>query len=252
MKRLDELYSFVLVFEALKKFNLSEKDVRALLDQAYKEVNQRNPEARPQKRREGEELPLAPILLTLYHLQDDYNKIFLNYAKNPKAMLKALIQKDEYWSSEYDGANKRLQIWLRQGGKLVFGDILKRLGLNNYTVATNEAGQPVYKFHMLHKYIQMNLLAELFAAKKIDEATKKQLEGIVFNDQTKQQFAQEILNYYGKPVPVEEKEPISADPHTEPDYSSTEVEPKEPALSPEEMAREKRLELIKQRANLMK
>lgn len=250
MTRLDELYDFVLVFEALKKYNLSEKTVRGLLDQAYKEVNQRNPTARIQKRREGEEIPLGPILLTLYHLQDNYRQIFMNFAKDPKGMLKALIQKDEYWSSEYNGANKRLQIWLRQGGKLVFGDILKKLGLNNYTVATNEAGQPVYKFHMLHKYIQMNLLAELFAAKKIDEATKTRLEGIVFNDQTKQQFAQEIFNYYGKPVPVDEKEPISADPHAEPDYSSTEVD--EPALSPAQMDREQRMELIKQRVNRLK
>ena len=248
MKRLEELYTDVLINEALRKFNLSDRDVRTLLDKAYAEVNQRNPNSKRQKRREGEESPLKPILLSLYNLQNDYKDIFLSFAKNPEQSLKAIIQKDKFWDGA-GGANDHMQIWLRQGGKLVFGDILKNLGLNNYTVEQTVTGHPVYKFHLLHKYIQMNVLTDLVRAKKIDQDTKKNIEGIVFNEYTKRQFINEINNYYGQiasiRVELEEKEPLSTNLHPERDESETEVEvPKTPA--------EDRLELIKQRANAIR
>jgi hypothetical protein len=114
---------------------------------------------------------------------------FLEWFKDRER--KEIVMIDNNWKMFNEGT---LQRYLKQASKLVFINLLNKMGLN-IKVDVNEFGYPVYKLHFLHRFIQMNILTQLFNNKMIDEATKRQIESIIFDTNTRSQLEKEIKKY---------------------------------------------------------
>lgn len=192
MKHLDDIYNEIILTEKLRRIKLDPKSVRQELDKQYGSISQQETNV-SYKIRQNEEKEVIEILKVLYHFDQMYTDAFLRFKDNPKQLTQTLFNIEQSWKMFNEGT---LQQYLRQASKLVFINLLHLMGLNNVAISYNEEGRPVYQLHLLHKFIQMNILQELLKTKKIDEKTAKELEAIIFDPQTQESLKNEIKKYY--------------------------------------------------------
>lgn len=190
MKLLEDVYNEVIVNEKLKRINLNPTAIRQKLERQYKEAGRQQGNI-SYKPRANEEFIVADILKVLSAIDNNYENAFISFKTNPNKFKNIIINLDNNWHTYY---NNVLQQYLRQASKLVFLDLLKEMGIN-IPIRPNEAGNPVYPFHLINRYMQMNILEQMIKSKKIDPATKEAIEGIIFDQPTKSQIQRDIDEY---------------------------------------------------------
>jgi hypothetical protein len=187
MTHLEKLYDQVILTEKLRVLNLTP-------DIIEKELNKQYPETAKQfnnvsyKPREDDKKNILELLQWVSHMDKSYTSAFLKYKTNPNMLKKVILNTDFQWKNFYNKLP-------RQASNLVIIKLLAKMGLK-IDVTYNDAGLPVYKLHLLNRYIQMNILKQLAKHKEIDDDTKKQLESIIFDETTQKQLKSEIENYY--------------------------------------------------------
>jgi len=62
-------------------------------------------------------------------------------------------------------------------------------------IVYNEYGFPRYPFHSINKFLIMNVLENLYNQKQLDAKTKKFVEGIIFDERTKNEISDEMNSY---------------------------------------------------------
>jgi hypothetical protein len=190
MQHLDDVYNEIIINEKLKVINLDPDMVRQELEKQYSASGQQSDNI-SYKKRFNEENEVVNILNNLYSFDQRYTKAFLKFKENPKLLTKEIVMIDNNWKMFNEGT---LQRYLKQASKLVFINLLNKMGLN-IKVDVNEFGYPVYKLHFLHRFIQMNILSQLFNNKMIDAETKSKIESIIFDNNTRSQLEKEIKKY---------------------------------------------------------
>lgn len=189
---LEDVYNEVILDEKLKRINLNPDEIRQELEQQYATTGKANQNI-SYKRRQNEENEVITILNALYDFDRRYENAFLKFKTNPKLLTKEIAMIDNNWKTFNQGT---LQQYLKQASKLVFINILRKMGLD-IEVRTNPEGQPVYSLHLIHRYIQMKILAQLIQHKLIDEETKAQIENIIFDEATRSQLGDVLKKYHG-------------------------------------------------------
>ena len=185
-KLFEKLYSN-LILEKLIESKFDINDIAKKLVQSYKNYNKLNKSLL--KPRKNEETQIEPIIKKIVSMYYSYYSSFLS--ENEKTLKQTVVNEDIKWTSFF---NNIAQQYFRQATKLVFLDLLKQIGLN-IPIYNNEFGHPVYKFHLINKYIQLEVLKDLKQENKITPERQRLLETIVFTDRIKVQFKNEIENY---------------------------------------------------------
>lgn len=241
MKLLEDCYAEVLLNERLKAVKITPKIIQDILDGEYQEYFKREKgmgrKVSPEKFKaeQGDVDVIKKVLDLFQYIDQSCENIFKKYPNDAVAIIKGLIEKEQAWQRSMNNIPKG---WMsKQPVNLTILRLLNSMLLySKIPVKENEAGLPVYPYHLAVKFMVMNILEDLIKKKQIDPKVKEQIEKAIFNEAAKSQIQKEIEEYrkrttFSPAAPKEQPEPVAKE-ETE-------------ATIPEAPSKEERLAMIK-------
>lgn len=215
MKLLEECYADVLLNERLKNININPIDIKKELDREYAAYMQREgstgSKVSPEKfKAQGEEENVIKTVLTLMPFYDDiYKRIIEKFKTNPAELRKAFALTDKRWQNSINTSVPK-NFLQKQPANLTLINLLNKLFASNVRVPVmyNEEGFPVYPYHLINKFLAMNILEEMVVTKQIDDKLKKFIESIIFDERTRKAIEKEIDAYMQRTKNNPEEVPV--------------------------------------------
>lgn len=200
MQLLEDTYQTVLLNEKLITINMGIAKIKRILSEEYAKWRSRYGKIPVEKMKQFEVTQediniIAAILPVLYAYDKRYNEIFSNI--DFKKLEKQLAATDLSWQNF---VMSRIPMFFKnkQPANLALVRLVREMGLAVPVAKTTdpETGMltehPVYPLHLLHKYIQMNILEK---NPNMSSDKKDIIEKLVFDDRTRSQIQTDIDAY---------------------------------------------------------
>lgn len=198
---LEEQYELVILDEKLKKINLNPNFIKKELEKQYAEYRQREGKIPQDKAgwympKDEEELIIKKVLAFTPAFDADYQRVFDRFKNDYIGLRKALHTIDARWKSATSGAIPS-GFMQKQPANITLITLLNNMLESGVKIPVhyNEQGFPVYPYHLVNKFLAMNILEQMTKSGKINPKLKSQIENIIFDDIARKQIGKEINEY---------------------------------------------------------
>jgi hypothetical protein len=205
MQLLEDCYNEIILNERLKVLNINPNIIKNELNKQYKEYQQREKKTgyKIAKEKEGwyqpqenEEIIIKQVLSLMPYFDDVYKNIIEKYKTDFSGLKKAFVLTDRKWQNAINTMVPK-SFLQKQPANLTLINFLNNMMSSDVRIPIKytEAGFPVYPYHMINKFLAMNILEEMYTKKQIDNTLKKQIENIIFDEETKKVIGKEVDEY---------------------------------------------------------
>jgi hypothetical protein len=225
MELLEDCYKEILINERLRNVDIDPNFIEKELVKQYMEYRRRHKRNTGGKipievsgrfqPQEGEANTIKAVLSVLPHYDKKYTEDILRLKDNLPKLRDSLAQTAVIFKNALYSNFKTTKNFLqKQAANIALINILnKQLFPKESNVRIpiryNEMGNPIYPYHLLHIFLIMNVLDELYKNKQIDEKVKTFVETIIFDEEAKSQIGKEIDRYYKQQtIPLTNEEDI--------------------------------------------
>jgi len=207
MYLLEDCYNNIILNEKLKNIGLNDDIIKKELDKQYDEyvAREQSTGAKIAQDKEGwyrtqanDVKVISDILLSIPAFDTEYRNIIVNNANNLQLLKRKILQKDINWNQFLSNSDRISKGFLRrQPSNLALIKFINQMfeSLVRIPIVYNEYGFPRYPFHSINKFLIMNVLENLYNQKQLDAKTKKFVEGIIFDERTKNEISDEMNSY---------------------------------------------------------
>jgi len=253
---LEEQYEMVILDEKLKKVNLNPNFIKRELEKEYAEYRQREGKIPQDKAgwympKDEEEMIIKKVLAFTPAFDEDYQRAFDRFKNDYVGLRRALHTIDKRWKSATSSTIPS-GFMQKQPANITLINLLNNMLASGVKIPVhyNEQGFPVYPYHLVNKFLAMNVLEQMTKSGQINPKLKGQIENIIFDEVARKQIGKEIDEYIqrtkgGTELPeetVETKQAHETERQAPQKPEATEQTEEEPAPSSE---KEDRLAMIR-------